>query len=630
MPIIRSVGALALTFLLIAVVSAAQAPAQQDPVFEGTFETLRAEQRQLVEDWVRRLEAATQQKINPAGLYDTLPLATRTTFNAVTHALMQTSLTDEQGQSLGASALTLISRIDGVAGRVVGARGDEQFRIYVQVAPDGLERLDRSREFGRGSDNTIYHRGYPISYRSRGGTPSIQLSLARVGTIGDIDVDYRPSVFPVSLVNGHLASSNSDIRAGGNDERHNGRWTGMNPWWRDLLGLVSSNEEEAASTPTLTQIQNIKKNSRPEEAMQAFLATWLVERRPAEIVSFFADDTIACMELTSGKPVDRGMLRFSILRSLQANNEEIGQVSSVSQVTQGVQTLGSRIRKLADGPANAFTLYDVREDLAEELKCGTRRDPEDVSPMALKSRKYGKYVGAVFQTKLGPTAGQTFALLLTKESGYWKILSYTNDPIGDAARSISLVQSTQDAMPAPALIAGDPEFLRAATDFHKQWFERRRFDLALTHLAPQSLPCIGLYLDEGVARPTTADEQRQLIKTGMQRSASPAGGARKLDQAIIAPEVHHPDLRVVRHGNSRAFAAAALPDALATRLGCEVAQTAAPGTQTSTASGLPADGTYFITGFKMANAVEDPGTLVCVWRKLDGAWKVVSFAILTA
>ena len=140
MPTIRSVGALALAFLLIAVVSAAQAPAQQDPVFEGTFETLRPEQRQLVEDWVRRLEAATQQTISPAGLYDTLPLSTRTTFNAVTHALMQTSLTDEQGQSLGASALTLISRIDGVAGRVVGARGDEQFRIYVQVAPDGLER----------------------------------------------------------------------------------------------------------------------------------------------------------------------------------------------------------------------------------------------------------------------------------------------------------------------------------------------------------------------------------------------------------------------------------------------------------------------------------------------------------
>jgi hypothetical protein len=116
----------------------------------------------------------------------------------------------------------------------------------------------------------------------------------------------------------------------------------------------------------------------------------------------------------------------------------------------------------------------------------------------------------------------------------------------------------------------------------------------------------------------------------MERSASPAGGARKLDQAIIAPEVHHPDLRVVRHGNSRAFAAAALPHALATRLACEVAQTAAPGTQTSTASGLLTYGTYYITGFKMANAVEDPGTLVCVWRKLDGAWKVVSFAILTA
>jgi hypothetical protein len=632
MSLVHKIGALVLAFLSVSGTAIAQAPpAPPQPTFEGTFETLRPEQQQLVSNWCRRLAEATKREIDPIALYDSLPLATRTTFNAVTHALMQTPLTDEQGRSLGASALTIISNIDGVAGRVVGARGDEQFRIYVQLAPDALDRLGRSREFGRSADNTVYHKGYPISFRSRGGAPSIQVSLARSGAVGDIDVDYRSSIFPVSLLNGHLASSNSDIRAGNNDERHNGRWTGMNNWWRDLLRIFPPDEEaNASSSPSLTQIQVIGKNARPADAVQAFLATWLVERQPIEVVSFFADDTIACMELESGKPADRGMMRFSILAALQANNTEIGAVSSVSQVTQGVEIPGSRIRKIAQAHEDAFTLYEVREDLAEEMKCGTRLHPEEVSGRALKSQSYGKYVAAVLRMKVGMSAGQIRTLLLAKDGGYWRIVTYTVDPIGDVTQSINILRPATAATAAAAPVNGDPEFLRAATDFYKQWFERRSVDTALTYLTEESLPCISAFLDEGVARPTTAAEQRELIKAGMERTLALAGAARKLDQAIAAPEVNHPDVRVVRHGNARAFGAAMLPDALAAQVDCQVAGTGDLGARLSATTGQAQYGTYYVTGFRMANALEDGGTLVCIWRKEGTAWKIVSFAILTA
>ena len=82
--------------------------------------------------------------------------------------------------------------------------------------------LERSREFKRGIDNTVYHKGYPINYREQGGTPSIQVSIALDGRLADIDVDYRSSSFPVSLFNGHLSAANSDVRAGDNVERHAG------------------------------------------------------------------------------------------------------------------------------------------------------------------------------------------------------------------------------------------------------------------------------------------------------------------------------------------------------------------------------------------------------------------------
>ena len=67
-------------------------------------------------------------------------------------------------------------------------------------------------------DNTVYHKGYPTCYRSKPSVPSIQVSATRDKTRADVDVDYKSSGFPKGLVNGHLSSSNSDVRAGRNDD----------------------------------------------------------------------------------------------------------------------------------------------------------------------------------------------------------------------------------------------------------------------------------------------------------------------------------------------------------------------------------------------------------------------------
>ena len=72
--------------------------------------------------------------------------------------------------------------------------------MYVRLTPNAREMLDRSREFKRGIDNTVYHKGYPINYREQRGTPSIQVSIAQDGRLADVDVDYRSSSFPVIVV----------------------------------------------------------------------------------------------------------------------------------------------------------------------------------------------------------------------------------------------------------------------------------------------------------------------------------------------------------------------------------------------------------------------------------------------
>ena len=185
-----------------------------------------------------RFIKVTGQSLDARSFYDDiLSLSTKTTFDAVTHALMTTPLTDASGQKFG-DGLALIERVDTVKGEVSGASSDRQFRMYVRLTANAREMLERSREFKRGVDNAVYHKGYPLNYREQRGTPSIQVSIAHGRSSGR----YRRRLSiarasPVMLFNGHLSASNSDVRAGDNAERHAGRWSGFQNWWRGFFGV---------------------------------------------------------------------------------------------------------------------------------------------------------------------------------------------------------------------------------------------------------------------------------------------------------------------------------------------------------------------------------------------------------
>lgn len=159
----------------------------------------------------------------------------RTTFEAVTHALLTTKLTSKSGKSLG-NALDLVDVVEEVSGEFPGKRGDQQFRIYAVMKPDAVAKLEDSKEFFRDKDNRRYHKGFPLCFRMPN-VPSIQFSLTRDGKRAGIDVDYRSPRFPNALVNGHLRAANSDVRAGSNGDRHNSRWSGLSEWWKMLFGF---------------------------------------------------------------------------------------------------------------------------------------------------------------------------------------------------------------------------------------------------------------------------------------------------------------------------------------------------------------------------------------------------------
>jgi hypothetical protein len=601
-----------------------------DGNFAGKYASLKPEQKALVDDWMKRFGETIRKRVDPEMAYDYLPLSTRTTFNAVTHALLSTPLTDASGSQLG-SAIQIIAKLETVHGAIPGTRGDEQFRIYVQLRPGALEVLAKSQQFRRMEDNAVYHRGYPVCYRSRPAVPSIQVSATRDEARADLDVDYKASGFPIGLVDGHLTASNSDVRAGDNYETHVNRWQGLNDWWRSLLSLARVNGTSGGEPTEKQKFPTEPRpaaHAQPAEAVHDLLNTWLVEKKPENILSYFADESYYCAELENGEKVDHGMAEFKLLFAMQQASQRLGNPAQLADISTAVPLEGAVRTKLVKQPyERQFALYDVREDAAEQFKCANRVDATRISSKAAASTGFGKYYGAVF--RLGGKGGfeeTTLATLWSRESKRWQLISYDVDPVWDKYRA----PDTAKAPPAAVAVeyATAPiQLVEAATTFLEAWFVRRNLDETSAYLSPKCADCVKLNLPADEPQPLTAEDAQTELKRALQRVMERAGIVTRLKEAIVAAPPNHEDIKLVKHRNSNQFALASIPDYMAGALGCSSRTVGEPVTFYDS-SGDKSYGTYYAMGLRLAKAGEDSGVLWAVWTQEGGAWRITAYTLL--
>ena len=344
---------------------------------------------------------------------------------------MTTPLTDASGQKFG-DGLALIERVDTVKGEVPGASGDRQFRMYVRLTPNAREMLERSREFKRGVDNSVYHKGYPINYREQRGTPSIQVSIALDGRLADVDVDYRSSSFPVMLFNGHLSASNSDVRAGNNAERHAARWSGFQNWWRSFFGVGLERAPDAAeTTPALALPKSPARGQEEHQGDGARLPAGVAGRRQRGGGDGLCFGTVLRV---SGA----GCARSVCLRPRPGAVSDHGQPESRSRRPRHARLArgpddrraASRSRGFARCPSlikRSSCIYDVPDDVAARFDCASRLTP---GAPTKGPRAYGHHFGTTFRIA-GPRKDASIALLWAKEDGYWKIVSWQAEPEPD-------------------------------------------------------------------------------------------------------------------------------------------------------------------------------------------------------
>jgi hypothetical protein len=596
----------------------AQQPQQPQRQIGGAFAELDERRQRLVEDWVGRFTKVTGQNLGAGAFYDDiLSLSTKTTFDAVTHALVTTPMTDASGQKFG-DGLAIIERVDSVKGEVAGTSGDRQFRMYARLTANGRQMLERSREFKRRPDNTVYHKGYPINYREQKRTPSIQVSIAMDGRLADVDVDYRGSSFPVMLFNGHLSAGNSDVRAGNNAERHAARWTGFENWWRSFFGARLDRAPDAAEATPAVALPTIPRAGKLEiKAMVPdFLQAWLVEGDLVAAMGYVSERSYACLAQDAPDPsaFDRGLAPFQILVNLKAAHEAVGKHGSLEGLTTGVPLTVPGLQEVSHPRQAQFALYNVPDEVAARFDCTSRLTPGGPTKA---SRESGEHF-AVSLRFAGGRKDTSIALLWAKEDGYWKIVSWQTAPTADATPA-------PPAPPAPKVvrIRADIALVHEANNFLDTWLVGKNYDAAFQYLSTRSYGCYDLVRDPDAPPSASLDEAGAKTRASLERIGQWVGTPRDLESIVEAAEPLHPSIRVMDQPYSRTFSLTSFPAALGDAVECDA----------RTRGVVPPDplpleyGQAFGMTFRFRTQGGDAPVLRLLWRKEDNTWRVTSYDV---
>jgi hypothetical protein len=599
-----------------------QPTASGQRAFGQSYVSLLPEQKRLIDDFVRRYNQTTDSKLNPEQAYNGARVSVRTTFDAITHALVSTKLTNEKGQSLGL-AIDVVEALDEVLGEEAGAGGDRQFRMYVYLKPNAIDILSSSREFFHDKDNTIYHKGFPICYRLKNGPPSIQFSIARDERMSDIDVDYRSSTFPKALFNGHLTAGNSDVRAGGNLDTHDNRWEGLNGWWRQVFGFYLGSSAKSSKDAATGRAATIPVNPRVtasqgiDTSVNDFLKSWVVDRQPQNAIAYISPISYPCLETIAAKkqkPIPPGMVRFNTFMAMNQFNASLGNVNSVADVFEAATNWKPDLKEEKNAYPSEFRLVEVPADMAQDQECVQAQGES-------AKKEKGEFYGAAVRGMLGDGRNKVMSLLWTKEGKYWKIVAIRIDDGGDAG---IIPQTAVAAAPPteaePKSISGDPEAVKDITSFYESWIGKRDPADAARYVSERSYQCL--------AAPSEADKSMKpadRIRKALTNSLVRVPQEQNLSDMMSSVQPVNEFVRPVEQGNSNAFAIMAVPDQMASSFLCQNRQL-----PEKTPVLKPNDakyGTYYLSANRLNYDEEKSPALLLLWTREKDQWKVVAWAV---
>lgn len=391
------------------------------------FTQMRPKARALFEKWASKQVSIDQRPLTPKQKFLSLSVSQRSTFAAITNALLFTNLTDAYGNKLG-SAIDLIDSVDIIAGDEEGKGSDEKFRLFVDLKKDAIDKLDISREFVHGKNNTIFHKGFPINYRQAGSVPTLQFSISTDRVKADIDVDYKSSGFPTALFNGHLSSANSDVRATGNYPTHLRRWPGLIDWWDEVVPDIDLEVKRSRSSIPMELVKASHPELAPESLIVAseaakFFETWLVAKRSDAAVGYLAKTINFCgdLERTTNATTLSARNRLLLIETMRAANKEIKKASTLADAIHPVAPVDPWIQAIDHEHKNAFTLAVFTDGDAKHFVCSSKVSELTASVGDIPARTYGGNYVTKFRFALDNGKGGILRLMWKREGDKWLI-----------------------------------------------------------------------------------------------------------------------------------------------------------------------------------------------------------------
>ena len=340
-------------------------------------------------------------------------------------------------------------------------------------------------------------------------------------------------------------------------------------------------------------------------------------------MSYISERAYACLAQDIDDPTtfDRGMAPFQPDAAAEgARTTRSGRTTSLEGLTVGVR-LAYPALKVVQQPHHAqFVIYSVPDDIAARFDCESRLTIGAPKPAG---RVYGRYYGAAFY--VNATNGgkdHSMALLWAKDGGYWKIVSWQAEPIGEPGAEPDAAPASTPA-PTVASMKADPAFVAATKGFLDSWLIKKDYDAAFAYLSPRSYSCYDLTRSPDAPASTSPDDAGRKIRAALERSGGTIGKATSLSWLIGPVHPFHPAIREMDHTYAGTFTLTSVPDVLIDGADC-----AARARGQRFKGELTGEyGKAFGLSFRFQTGSGDAPVLRMIWVKEDGAWRIAAYDV---
>jgi hypothetical protein len=166
--------------------------------------------------------------------------------------------------------------------------------------------------------------------------------------------------------------------------------------------------------------------------------------------------------------------------------------------------------------------------------------------------------------------------------------------------------------------ASIPDVADAVQEFLTDWLIRRDYEEASAFLAPDVLPCVADSMD--IDPKASPERLRQASLQLLEKTAKQWGRPTSLTQAMNPVLPWSPAVKVMKHAFDQDFTIVEAP----TELGAQYECGATP-PKKFMPSATPQYGTYYGAVLQVVQDGRPGGTIVLVWRRVNGEWRLVSY-----